>query len=71
MVDMMPVNNENILTIGYDDKNNSLHVKYDDNSLYKYCNIELEMFTNLLFSSSKSSFLKDNILEKFRCIKID
>jgi hypothetical protein len=70
MIDMMSVNSDNISKIGYDETNNSLHIQYDDNSLYAYFNIELEMFTNLLFSASKANFFKENIMNKFHCSKI-
>ena len=71
MIDMMPVDSEDILTIGYDDKKSALHIKYDDDRQYEYHQIDLDMFTNLLFSPSKSEFIEENIFDKFSCIKID
>lgn len=70
MIDMMPINSENIFKIGYDQDNSSLHIQYNDNSLYEYYNVELDIFTNLLFSSSKAEFIKENICDKFSCNKV-
>ena len=71
MIDMMPINSESISTIGYDEKNSSLHIKYKDNSLVEYYNIELDVFANLLFSPSKSTYIEEKIFNKFSYCKIN
>ena len=70
MIEMIPLICDNILLVGYDENNNSLQIKYDDNSLFEYYNVELTIFTDLLFSKSKSTFIQENIYDKCGFAKV-
>lgn len=57
MPDMTYVDSSNIEQIGYDSDNMELHVVFKDSSLYVYTNVPVQIYEELLGSSSKGSYL--------------
>lgn len=71
MVEMVPVNSENIDFIGFDKVNKSLHIKFEnDTTEYMYRDIKLETFIEILFSQSKHKYLEENIFNCFEKIAV-
>lgn len=71
MLEMVPIQSENIDAIGYNEENNSLHIKFlDDTTTYQYQNTPIEIFVELLYNKEKDKFLKENVFSKFEKIAV-
>ena len=65
MFEMVPVICNNISAIGYDDTENTLHIEFNNEEIYEYKDVELNIFAELLYSKSKSEYLEENIYGKY------
>jgi hypothetical protein len=63
-IKMRPVNSSNIATIGYDDKTNTLAVRFKNGKLYHYYGINKIIYTSLLSSQSLGSYLYQHVINK-------
>ena len=59
-VEMIPISSSNIESIGYDETNGIVHVKFLNGSLYVYKDVPLHEFENLRDSPSLGSYLHRN-----------
>ena len=57
IVYMYDVGSSNVDSIGYDDKTQTLYIRFLDGSLYEYHDVPEEMWTGLANAESKGSFL--------------
>lgn len=58
--EMIPVNSSNIESIGYDEKNEQVYVRFLNGSLYVYKGVPLHEFENLREAPSLGSYLHRN-----------
>lgn len=58
--EMHPVNSSNILSVGYDDENDSVHVLFSNGSTYIYKGVPIHEFENLKYAPSVGSYLNRN-----------
>jgi len=71
MLEMIPIQKENIDSIGYNEDTNKLHIKFiDDSTTYFYKNISIAIFVELLYSKEKDKFLKENVFSKYEKIAV-
>jgi len=57
---MIPVSSSNIESIGYDDQNEQVYVRFLNGSLYVYKGVPLHEFENLRDAPSLGSYLHRN-----------
>ena len=55
--EMIPVTSSNIESIGYDEQNEQVYIRFLNGSLYVYKGVPLQEFENLLNASSLGSYL--------------
>lgn len=60
-VEMISVSSSNVQAIGYDEVNQVLYVRFDNNSLYSYQGVPIAEFDGLQNASSKGTYLNVNI----------
>lgn len=60
-IEMIPVSSSNVQAIGYDEANQLLYVKFNNNTLYCYQGVPIAEFDGLLNASSKGIYLNSNI----------
>ncbi|MBS3901837.1 MAG: KTSC domain-containing protein [Dethiobacter sp.] len=60
-VEMIPVSSSNVQAIGYDEANQVLYVRFNNNSLYCYQGVPIAEFDGLQNASSKGTYLNANI----------
>jgi hypothetical protein len=58
--EMIPVSSSNIESIGYDEQNEQVYVKFLNGSLYVYKGVPLHEFENLRDAPSLGSYLHRN-----------
>ncbi|HON01571.1 MAG TPA: KTSC domain-containing protein [Paludibacteraceae bacterium] len=58
--EMVPVSSSNIESIGYDEQNEQVYVKFLNGSLYVYKDVPLHEFENLRDAPSLGSYLHRN-----------
>lgn len=58
--EMIPVSSSNIESIGYDDENEQVYVKFLNGSLYVYKGVPIHEFENLRDAPSLGSYLHRN-----------
>lgn len=58
--EMIPVSSSNIESIGYDEQNQQVYVRFLNGSLYVYKGVPLREFENLRDSPSLGSYLHRN-----------
>lgn len=59
-VEMIPVSSSNIESIGYDEQNEQVYVRFLNGSLYVYKGVPLHEFENLRDAPSLGSYLHRN-----------
>lgn len=65
MVEMIPIQDDSIDSMGYDESANSLHIKFEDTTECIYQNIPIETFIDLLYSKTKQEYLQNNIVNQY------
>lgn len=60
-VEMIPVSSSNVQEIGYDEANQTLYVRFFNNSLYSYQGVPIAEFYELQNASSVGGYLSRNI----------
>lgn len=58
--EMIPVSSSNIESIGYDEKNQQVFIRFIDGSLYVYKGIPQHEYQNLMEAPSHGSYLHRN-----------
>lgn len=58
--EMTPVSSSNIDSIGYDDQNQEVYVRFLNGSLYVYKGVPAHEYQNLMEASSHGSYLNRN-----------
>jgi len=58
--EMIPVSSSNIESIGYDDANQEVYVRFLNNTTYKYKGVTLYEFENFRDAPSQGSYLHRN-----------
>lgn len=56
---MIPVESSNVEAIGYDEGTSTLHVSFQNGSLYEYSRVPPEVFRSFLDAPSKGSFVHE------------
>jgi len=71
MIDMIPIQSDNIDLIGYEEETNTLHIKLMNSSnTHLYKNISMDTFIELLYNKEKFKFLETNIFSKYEKIAV-
>jgi hypothetical protein len=60
-VEMISVSSSNVQSIGYDDANQLLYVRFNNNTLYRYLGVPIAEFYGLQSASSVGGYLDANI----------
>lgn len=60
-LEMYPVDSSHISEIGYDENAQTLFVRFINGSLYEYYNIPPDIYDNLLYATSKGSYLYQHV----------
>lgn len=60
-INMVPVSSSNVESVGYDEENQILYVKFLSGSLYSYKNVNKVEYEALLNAPSVGSYLHRNI----------
>ncbi len=60
MPEMIPVSSSNIDSIGYDEVNQDVYVRFLNNTLYKYKGVAPQEFENFRYAPSQGSYLHRN-----------
>jgi len=60
-VEMIPVSSSNVQSIGYDEANQVLYVRFTNNTLYCYNGVPVAEFFGLQSTSSVGTYLSQNI----------
>lgn len=58
--EMIPVSSSNIGSIGYDDQNQEVYVRFLNGSLYVYKGVPAHEYQNLMEAPSHGSYLNSN-----------
>lgn len=61
---LVQIKTDGIDAVGYDDKTKELYVKFNDRAVNKFDDIDLEIFTELLYSKSKEQFIQSNLYDR-------
>lgn len=61
---MIEVECEEIDAVGYDESLKELYVKFKDRAVNKFEDIDLNIFTELLYAKSKKSFVQKKLYDK-------
>ncbi len=59
-IEMIPVNSSNVVSVGYDEANLEVHVRFLNGSLYVYKGVPVHEFENLNTAPSVGSYLHRN-----------
>lgn len=71
-VEMTPVSSSNIQAIGYDEANQLLYVRFNNNTLYYYQGVPIAEFDGLQNASSKGSYLNAYIKKgPYQCQRLE
>ncbi len=57
------VDSSMIYAVGYDDETKELEVVFNSGKIYRYKDVPLKIYKELLASSSKGSFLRNNVFD--------
>ncbi|MBL8472826.1 MAG: KTSC domain-containing protein [Rhodocyclaceae bacterium] len=68
-MEMQRINSGKLRAIGYDRRERTLRIEFDDGSLKDYLNVGEEIWRRLSGASSAWSFFRDNVEEEFACRK--
>lgn len=64
-MEMKPIHSGKLRAIGYDPRQRTLRVEFDDGSAIDYSGVGAELWRRLSGSSSPWSYFRDNIEEEF------
>lgn len=67
---MTPVSFSLIKSIGYAAETNTLYVKFNNNSVYKYADVPNETYDKFLLSESPGNFFAKEIKGKYQYFKL-
>jgi hypothetical protein len=65
-----PVVSTSIVSIGFDADNAMLEVEFVTGSVYRYRNVEEDVFERLLDAPSKGTFFNENIRDAYLCERV-
>ena len=63
-------NSSNILSIGYDPKNNILEVEFSNGGIYQYFDVPQSIFDEILIAESAGKFLSTQVKGVYRYAKL-
>lgn len=59
------VSSSNIISVGYDEQNETLEVEFSDGSVYQYYNVNKNLYDQFISAPSKGQFLAYQIKNVF------
>lgn len=65
-----PVSSSSVASVGYDAKNLTLEVEFNDGAVYLYFDVPETMYQELVQASSVGQYLNANIRNQYRYMKI-
>lgn len=69
-VPMIPVSSSNVMSVGYDDGNQALHVQFKGNRCYVYSGVPKVKFDELVCATSIGSYLNQNIKNVYPAARV-
>lgn len=70
MVNFVDVESSNVAAVGYDDEGGHLHVKFKNNTEYRYLKVPKEQHDALVGAGSVGSYLNQQIKPSYQCEKL-
>jgi hypothetical protein len=64
-MDRLLVNSSNIITVGYDPKEQTLEVEFQSGKVYQYYQVPEDVYQELMSASSKGQFFHDNVMNQY------
>jgi len=64
-MDRNQVSSSNIVSVGYDQQNETLEVEFRDGAVYQYYNVNKNLYDQFMAASSKGQFLAYQIKNVF------
>tara|TARA_R100000808_G_C2082095_1_gene105548 strand:- start:279 stop:491 length:213 start_codon:yes stop_codon:yes gene_type:complete len=68
---MQKVESSMVKAVGYDSEEGSLHVKFNNDSIYKYLEVPEALFHSLLGAESKGKYINKNVKNLFKFEKVE
>jgi hypothetical protein len=69
-VKRVPVESTAVATVGYSKKLHALEIEFRNGAIYRYLDVEPEIYEALLKAESKARFYDDNIRHKYRSLHV-
>ena len=67
---MYPVTSSNLLAIGYDPSNETLRIRFKNNTIYDFYNVPLKLYEGLMNANSKGKYFQAYIKDKYPYNKV-
>ena len=65
-----PVESSGLAAVGYSKKLHALEIEFHDGLIYRYLEVPLPMYRELMAADSKAHFYNSNIRGKYRCLRV-
>jgi hypothetical protein len=69
-IQLTPVESSNIAAIGYDEKQSTLAVKFNNGAIWHYGGVAKGSYESLMTAASKGSYFARNIKPKHKAVQI-
>jgi KTSC domain len=69
-VKRVPVESSAVATVGYSKKLHALEIEFRNGAIYRYLDVEPEIYEALLKAQLKARFYDDNIRHKYRSLHV-
>ncbi|HEV2806046.1 MAG TPA: KTSC domain-containing protein [Chthoniobacterales bacterium] len=66
----VPVESTAVATVGYSKKLHALEIEFRNGAIYRYLDVDPEIYEALLKAESKARFYDDNIRHKYRSLHV-
>lgn len=70
MIEMICVECKTISAIGFNESLNILQIKYHNQETYIYQDVDISIFTDLLYSDAKGKFEQENIFGRYERVRV-
>ena len=65
-----PVESTALTAVGYSKKLHALEIEFHDGLVYRYEEVPVELYRNLMAAESKARFYNKNIRGKYHCVRV-
>ena len=64
-MERQPVKSESIRSIGYDPDTHTLEIEFNNSGLYRYFDVPESVYTELMRTPSKGTYMNDHVRDRF------